>query len=750
MQRKLMVLFTVFVLISLLTTPGGTARAQSNPEEKTPRCPAFDRAYLKDHTLLQSLSAECVKVYKELIKKEESPVSEKPAAPEAVIGPDGFGYTLDDAFAYYWVPAGINSGVVGDDEASGPMNIGFNFPFYGMTQTQLYFSTNGLITFGQPSYDWGGTPIPNGAYPNNFIAPLWDDFTVGDGFNSGAIYYSSGGVAPNRYYVVEWRDVELWGGSLPFTFETILYENGDIVFQYKSTPGYCGNCTRGIEDSLGYQGLPYYSYFINQTAVRFLYPAPAARLLVSPLEEGQFARIGGQAEFTITITNTGGLGTDTYDLATVSPWPGTLYFSNGVNPLIDTDGDSVVDTGPVLQGKSAVVIARFDAPMGTQTGSSAIASITATSSLNPSKTQTVQRTMTIPAAFANVFQDWTNGNMSFLTAHPTGTHSYEITSDNPEGYHLAVTRSPGGDYFYAWSNYYYNGYTSVSDVEYAILDHNGSISVPAGKLTNNSSALNYTRDNDVSVAIAPNGTIAAIWTHYIYDYSTDTYNHNIYIATMTASGSLLTGPTNLTNNWIWATNDTLNVPNYFDLTIASTDDNRFVVAWREEREPASSAWTDDIWYAVLFNNGGFAVPPTPLTADGMSRTPSLTSLAGGKVFITWSSFSSDHGPYYAVLNSRGAIVKTQTALGDGTYDWSSDSVLLPSGKIAVASVSASGVQLLILNSSYAVVGGPTVALNYASPGWDYISVTTDSANHVIMTWASDNNLFYALADSNGN
>src|SRR5215216_6915056 len=156
MQHKLMTLLTTFVLISLLIAPDGIAQAQVDTQRTAPDCPHVEPSLLKDKSFLHSLPPECIKTYKELTRQVNSTTNLLDAQPMAVSAPDSFGYTYDDSVSYSWISATTNSGLTGDDEFKGPINIGFNFPFYGIPQSQLYFSTNGLITFGAGNWYWFG------------------------------------------------------------------------------------------------------------------------------------------------------------------------------------------------------------------------------------------------------------------------------------------------------------------------------------------------------------------------------------------------------------------------------------------------------------------------------------------------------------------------------------------------------------------------------------------------------------------
>jgi hypothetical protein len=750
MQHKLMVLFTILVMLGLALDPVCVVRAQIQTPGNTSECPPYDSTLSKDLTFLHSLPPECVNVYKRLSRQSNITAGKQNTQPMTGAGSDSFGYTYDDSVSYSWIDASTNSGLIGDDEFTGPINIGFDFPFYGMPQSRLYFSTNGLITFGAGNWEGSGPGIPNDTNPNNFIASYWDDLRVGNPYNGGAIYYSQFGSAPDRYFVVEWRDVQNYGSATPFSFEAILHENGDIVLKYQSLPGSYWP-TVGIEDSSGEDGLEYdYANLSALKAVRFQYPAPAAGVFISPASRtGGFAPISGATDFDITISNSGTLGADTYDLTMISNWPVTFYASDGVTPLRDSDADTVVDTGPILQGTSTSVIAKFSTPVGAHIGDDNMGIMNIISSFDLSKTKTIYLGMSVPAGFANVFQDNADGSMSFLTGDSNKTSWAKTTPDNYFGYNVAIAGLTNGNYIYAWSKYSSNAGNAWRDIEYVLLDRNGNIELPVTKLTNNSGTTMYTEDSAASVAIAPNGTIGIVWSRYIDNFSTDQFNSNIYFATLNASGNLLTGPTNITNNILWGAYSDLNVPRFYGPTIAASDDNRFILGWQEQQRGNLGGYINDVWYAVQSSGGTSLFPPTALTTSGMSWQPILNRLTDGKVIMTWGTDLDRL--YYAVINSSGLISKSETSLGIYTnVNYSPDAIQLPNGKVALAWGAGTGVELAILDSSYDLVHGPTMAFNPASATSECLSVTTDASSRVIMTWAAPNSrLLYALGDSHG-
>ena len=93
---------------------------------------------------------------------------------------------------------------------------------------------------------------------------------------------------------------------------------------------------------------------------------------------------GATVSFTDIVTNTGN-GTDSFNITIPSnTFPAgtvfTLYKSDGVTPLIDTNGDSVPDTGPLAAGASYTVIVKAALPAGA-TGGPFNATATATSTV---------------------------------------------------------------------------------------------------------------------------------------------------------------------------------------------------------------------------------------------------------------------------------------------------------------------------------------------------------------------------------
>ncbi|PVX26073.1 MAG: hypothetical protein CW691_02590 [Candidatus Bathyarchaeum sp.] len=216
---------------------------------------------------------------------------------------DVFGYTCSDSntsedVVFNWIEiADSNNQVLPpvpfvNERTVEDVPIGFTFSYYGREYTELSIGLNGLIMF-EPQVSWFGylenQPIMSDYDVNGFIAPYWDsisytfDYSTYD-YLAGTVNFETFGVAPNRYFVAEWSNLNnLLNGTSEseeaITFEAILYEgSNDILFQYSSFSVIAANgvsATVGIEDHSGADGLEY-SY--NQPvispglAIQFEYP----------------------------------------------------------------------------------------------------------------------------------------------------------------------------------------------------------------------------------------------------------------------------------------------------------------------------------------------------------------------------------------------------------------------------------------------------------------------------------------------
>jgi len=131
------------------------------------------------------------------------------------------------------------------DDSSVRVNIGFDFPFNGTTYDQVWINSNGMLSFSSSNRAYGNGRLAYTAEPQS-IYPYWDDLNRRAG---GTIRYETYGSAPNRHFVIGWKDVPHYPRTGAYSFEVVLYENSDIRFRYKSDSSVDGNsATIGVQE----------------------------------------------------------------------------------------------------------------------------------------------------------------------------------------------------------------------------------------------------------------------------------------------------------------------------------------------------------------------------------------------------------------------------------------------------------------------------------------------------------------------
>ena len=209
----------------------------------------------------------------------------RPGAPEAIGGPDGFGYRYIDSNevtglppTYSWVDistTGAALALVDDGEAN--ITLPFTFPFYGVNTTAIRVGNNGGLLMGVTTGDlWAGNtcpqPITSPSAP--LIMPFWDDMDS----ETGDVYWQAFATCPHpdcsgQCAVVEWYNRPHYSNTGSGTFEALLCDNGDILFQYQDVvfgdPAAMDNgvsATVGIEDE-GQNAAYLLPYSCNQAVI---------------------------------------------------------------------------------------------------------------------------------------------------------------------------------------------------------------------------------------------------------------------------------------------------------------------------------------------------------------------------------------------------------------------------------------------------------------------------------------------------
>lgn len=108
-----------------------------------------------------------------------------------------------------------------------PFPISYNGQAPGYTT--LYVSSNGTVSFTNntaPGYT--NTTLPRPSF-TTLLAVYWDDL-IPSGTNSN-VFVETRGSAPNRQFIIEWRNMRNYNSSGTGTFQVIFYENSSDVRQ---------------------------------------------------------------------------------------------------------------------------------------------------------------------------------------------------------------------------------------------------------------------------------------------------------------------------------------------------------------------------------------------------------------------------------------------------------------------------------------------------------------------------------------
>jgi subtilisin family serine protease len=188
---------------------------------------------------------------------------------------DSFGYScVIDGAGYVELQQTL--ALTGDD-ATVPVNLPFSFFYYGNSYSTAHVSSNGHINFLAPSTAFGNVSIPSTSTPNAAIYPFWDDLLLD---SSSQAFAQVVGSAPNRSYIVEWRNARFFSSAaLRIDVEAQLNEDGTIIFRYRNIDTdpleHGSSATVGIENAAGTVALQFSSnaaVLNNSQSIRFVPP----------------------------------------------------------------------------------------------------------------------------------------------------------------------------------------------------------------------------------------------------------------------------------------------------------------------------------------------------------------------------------------------------------------------------------------------------------------------------------------------
>jgi hypothetical protein len=124
-----------------------------------------------------------------------------------------------------------------DDTASAVNNIGFDYWYDGVRQTQFSVNANGLMRLGGTAVSTGFTNSLASTTDAPKIGAYWDDQCTG---TNGKVHFKVTGVAPNRKLIVEWQNMQITrgagcAGAGNGTYQVWLFETSGVTeFVYGS------------------------------------------------------------------------------------------------------------------------------------------------------------------------------------------------------------------------------------------------------------------------------------------------------------------------------------------------------------------------------------------------------------------------------------------------------------------------------------------------------------------------------------
>ncbi len=152
------------------------------------------------------------------------------------------------------VPTNLNPGPSEWHQVAEPPSGGGGGP-YGGVYRDITISSNGVIEMGEETSisltNYGPFPSTS-TYADNKIAPFWDDMNT----QSGSVSFNSDG----NMAVITWYNIARYSNSGTYSFQCILYPNGDIQFNYLTLQEGTTNDspTVGINLGDGVHGTGYY------------------------------------------------------------------------------------------------------------------------------------------------------------------------------------------------------------------------------------------------------------------------------------------------------------------------------------------------------------------------------------------------------------------------------------------------------------------------------------------------------------
>ena len=151
----------------------------------------------------------------------------------------------------------VIAGLTNQDDASVSIPIGFTFPFYGVANTTVFVSSNGLLTFGT-----GNTAFTNADLTTTpaqaSIAAFWDDLHTGGGQPASNVFFQVSGEGSDQHLTIQWNQIRFFTGGAAgdtITFQAQLFADGRIQINYQDLASGAAAGNNGASATVGIKGV---------------------------------------------------------------------------------------------------------------------------------------------------------------------------------------------------------------------------------------------------------------------------------------------------------------------------------------------------------------------------------------------------------------------------------------------------------------------------------------------------------------
>jgi len=157
---------------------------------------------------------------------------------------------MDDSASYSWIDISSGTELFLADNGYTQTDLPYNFTYYDVGYITIYISSNGYLSFidTTPGDTSGTIPRKNPVKFRYSVAPYWTDLDPSIG--AGHIYIAN---YTSTTWIISWVDVNITAGGIAGSFQVILKQNGDIIFNYDylaNVGSYTCGLNYGVDDTI--------------------------------------------------------------------------------------------------------------------------------------------------------------------------------------------------------------------------------------------------------------------------------------------------------------------------------------------------------------------------------------------------------------------------------------------------------------------------------------------------------------------